>query len=216
MAKISPKRMLRDGAAYLRAHPEEILRAVRGLFGLRVGVPLDALRYFAAELARGSKAPRDVVIGAAPPGLRLEATVRAMGTTLRAKLVVVVEELEVTLAHARVGVRISDLSLAVLDGADTPLAGLVKSGALDLSKPGNLVAFMPKRPEALVEAEGDRVVVDLLRVPKIAENARARRLLAVLTPVVQVAAIRTSDDHLDVHFTATPAGIPEAVAAARS
>ena len=58
----------------------------------------------------------------------------------------------------RIGMRLSDVKLALLGESDAPVATLIKSGALDLSKPGNLVKFLPKRPPAIVEAEGDRIV----------------------------------------------------------
>jgi len=214
MPKPNPKVLLAAATDYLKSHPEEIVRALKGAIGLRFGVPLDTLRYFARELGQGKKAPKDVVIEAAPPGLRLAATVRAMGSTLRARLTVYVEELDVTAEQARVTARIADMDLEVLDGEDTPVAGLIKSGALDLSKPGNLVAYMPKRPEALVDAKDDRVVIDLMKVPKLASNPTVRRALAVVTHVMNVAAIRTRGDHLDVHFKASPSGIGEAFAAA--
>jgi hypothetical protein len=216
MPRPNPKVIAHAAAGYLRSHPEELVRAVRGAVGLRFGVPLDALRYMAREFASGKKAPKDVVIEARPPGLRLEATVAAMGTTMRARLTLFIEELEVDAEQAKVTARISDMELEVLEGADSPLAGLIKSGALDLSKPGNLVAYMPKRPDMLVDAKDDRVVLDLLKVPKIAQHPKVRRWLAMVTPTFNVAAIRTRDDHLDVHFRANPGRIGESVAAART
>jgi len=216
MAKPSSKAVIRAATKYLKSHPEELVRAAKSALGLRFGVPLDALRYLAEELGKGKKAPKDVVIEAVPPGLRLAMTVRAMGTTLRVKMSLFVEELQLGAAEALVTSRIADMDLEVLDGDDTPVAGLIKSGALDLTKPGNLVAYMPKRPDMLVDAKDDRVVVDLLKLPAVAKNDKTRRLFGVLTPVINIAAIRTKDDHLDVHFTATPSGISDAISAAQS
>ena len=216
MARPSPKVLLKTAASYLKSHPEEIVRVVRGAFGMRFGVPLDALRYFAAEMGKGSRAPKDVIIEARPPGLGLEMTVRAMGSTLRVAMTLFADELEVGPEHAKVTARISDLNVKVLEGEDTPLAGLIKSGALDLSKPGNLMAYMPKRPEMLVEAIDDRVVLDLLKLPKLAQNGKVRRALGIVSPVLNVAAVRTRDDHLDVHFKADPSRIAEAFQAATS
>jgi len=215
MPKPNPKVLLHAATGYLRAHPEEIVRAARGAFALRLGVPLAALRYLVAQFLQGEKAPREVVVEAAPPGLRAAATVRAMGATLRASLTAFVDEIDISAERALLTVRIADMAIDVLDGDDTPVGGLVKSGALDLSKPGNLVAFMPKRPEMLVEAEDDRLVLDLLKVPKIGENRRARRALRVLIPVVGVVAVRTRDDHLDVHFQLKPKGVADAVGEVR-
>jgi hypothetical protein len=216
MPKPDPKVILRDAGTYLKTHPEVILRALRGAVGLRFGVPIDALRYLVREFATGKKAPKDVVIEPAPPGIRFAATVDAMGTLLRVVLTFYVEELSVSSDEIRIGARISDMSLKVLNDAETPLAGLIKSGALDLSKPGNLVAFMPKRPAALIDAKDDRIVLDLMKVPSIAGNPRVKKALAVVTPVVGISAIKTKDDHLDVHFKADLTGVGAAFAAARN
>lgn len=216
MSKPSPKALLKTAANYLKDHPEELFRSVKDAFGLRMGVPLDALRYLAAEFGNSKKAPKDVVLEAVPPGLNLAMTVKAMGTTLRVRLTVIIEQLSVTATEARISTRIRDMSLEVLDGEDTPVAGLIKSGALDLSKPGNLVAYMPKRPEALIDAKDDMVVLDLLKVPSLAANKKFRRGLHVVTPVLTVSGINTRHDHLYIQFRATPSGISEAIAAAQS
>lgn len=214
--KPTPQAVARLATAYLRAHPEEILRAVRGALGLRFGVPIDAVRWLLREVGGGKKAPKDVVVEAAPPGVRFAATVDAMGTPLRVSLVLTIEELDVSSEQIRIGARVAELALEVLGPSDSPIAGLIRSGALDLSKPGNLVAFMPKRPAALVDAKDDRIVLDLMKIPSIAGNARVRRALRVVTPVVGVRAIRTKDDHLDVHLKADVFGLTTAIAAARS
>jgi hypothetical protein len=217
MPKPDPKVLARLAADYLKQHPEEILRIVRGAIGLRFGVPMDAIRYLARELGGGPKAPKDVVIEAAPPGIRFAATVDAMGTPLRAVAVVYVEELDIRTTQLRVGLRIEALTLTVLgDAPNSPIAGLIKSGALDLSKPGNLVAFMPKRPAFLVEAKDDRIAVDLMKVPKIADNSRLKQALSIVTPVLGVRALKTKDDHLDLHLKADLSGVPVAIAAARA
>ncbi len=115
----------------------------------------------------------------------------------------------------RVTVRLRDVKLELVGESDSPVATLIKSGALDLSKPGNLVKFIPKRPPAIVEAEGDRIVVDLMKVPKIAENARLRKALSIVTPVLGVGAIETDSDHLYVKLRASPLGLLESVNAIR-
>ncbi len=216
MPKPSPKALLKTAASYLKQHPEELFRTVKDAFGLRLGVPLDAFRHLASEFGHSNKAPKDVVIEAAPPGLRIAMTVNAMGTTLRVKLTVFIEQLSVTATEARVTTRIQDMALEVLAGEDTPVAGLIKSGALDLSKPGNLVAFMPKRPDALVDAKDDVLVIDLLRIPSLAANKKFRRGLNVVTPVLTLSRIDTRHDHLYIQFRATPSGLSEAIAAAQS
>lgn len=203
---------LRSTASYLRQNPDELVRAGVNAARLRFGVPIVALAWLASQV-RGKKAPKDVEIGTAPPGLRLGATLDAMGTKLRAKASIRIENVLLTPDSLRIGVRLTDVKLKVLDQSETPLATLVRSGALDLSKPGTLAKFIPKRPAAIVEAEGDRIVLDLMKVPALARNSRFRRALGVLAPIVGIRAIETDGDHLWVALHATPAGLLEALEA---
>jgi hypothetical protein len=197
--------------AYLKEHPEEFVRALKNALALRFGVPIAALRWMAGRV-RGKRAPKDIEIGAVPPGVRVAATIDLMGTTVRASAVIYVEELRfVPNETLRIGLRLSEVSLKVLDDSETPVAALLRSGALDLSKPGNLAAYMPKRPPMLVEARDDRVVLDLMKHPKIGSDPKLQRLLSVLLPLVTVSGVETDPEHLDVRFRAFPEGLAEVV-----
>jgi hypothetical protein len=210
------KAMVGAAGAYLRENPSEVVRALRSAAALRVGMPIAALRWLAAE-AKGKRAPKNVEIDAVPPGIRASAEVELAGTAVRASATIFVERVSLTAAEARFELRLSEVKLDLLDPAsDSPVATLLKSGALDLSKPGNLAAFMPKRPALLVEAADDKIVLDLLKHPKLAQNRKLGRLLGLLTPLVTVRGIETDRDHLDVQLSALPEGLQEAIAALRS
>jgi hypothetical protein len=200
---------------YVRKNPDELVRAAVNAAGLRFGVPIAALRWLSSQAKLPKKAPRDIDIGSAPPALRLSLSLDAMGTPIRATGAVRVDEIDISPVAMRIGLRLSDLKLALLADSETPVATLIKSGALDLSKPGNLVKFVPKRPPAIVEADGDRIVIDLMKVPAVADNALLRRALAVVTPVVGIRAVETDGDHLYVALRASPRGLPQAIAALR-
>ena len=200
---------------YVRKNPDELVRAAVNAAGLRFGVPIAALRWLSSQAKLPKKAPRDIDIGSAPPAIRLSLSLDAMGTPIRATGAVRVDEIDLSPEAMRIGLRLSDLKLALLADSETPIATLIKSGALDLSKPGNLVKFVPKRPPAIVEADGDRIVIDLMKVPAVADNALLRRALAVVTPVVGIRAVETDGDHLYVALRASPRGLPQAIAALR-
>jgi hypothetical protein len=200
---------------YVRKNPDELVRAAVNAAGLRFGVPIAALRWLSSQAKLPKKAPRDIDIRSAPPAIRLSLSLDAMGTPIRATGAVRVDEIDLSPEAMRIGLRLSDLKLALLADSETPVATLIKSGALDLSKPGNLVKFVPKRPPAIVEADGDRIVIDLMKVPAIADNALLRRALAVVTPVVGIRAVETDGDHLYVALRASPRGLPQALAALR-
>lgn len=207
----SPRAMIQAAVGYVRKNPDEVVRAAVNATGLRFGVPLATLRWFAGQIT-GAKAPKDVEISSAPPALRFSAVVDAMGTPVRASAAIKIDEVSIGEESLRIGVRLREVKLACVDDAsESPVATLIKSGALDLSKPGNLVKFIPKRPPAVVEAEGDRVVVDLMKVPKLASDPRVRKALSVIAPILGIRAIETDRDHLYVKLRATPAGLPEAI-----
>ena len=193
--------------SYLRQHPEELLRALRNAIALRFGLPVAALRYLAGK-AKGRKAPKDIEIATVPPGVRLAATFELMGTALRGGAELYVERVRLGREELRFELRLANVNLKVLDDkSESPLAALLKSGALDLSKPGNLVAYMPKRPAMLVDARDDRITLDLFRHPKLRDDPRLKRLIALVSPLVTVSAIETVNDHLDVALTALPSGL---------
>jgi hypothetical protein len=206
---------LRSAGRFIAKNPTTVLSMARHALGMRIAVPLDTLRWFIANTPPSRKAPQDVTITPRPPAIGLGATVDLMGTTVRAGASIRVDQIEVGEEKFRVSLRLSDVTMKVLGESVTPVAGLIKSGALDLSKPGNLAKFMPKRPPVLVEAHDDIIVLDLMQNPKFAANDRVRGLLGTLTPVVQVAGMSTEGDFLILQLRASPFGIPRALNAAR-
>jgi hypothetical protein len=52
-------------------------------------------------------------------------------------------------------------------------------------------------------------------VPQIAKNARVRRALSIIAPVLGIRAIETDRDNLYVALRATPSGLREALVALR-
>ena len=200
---------------YIRRNPDELVRAAVNAAGLRFGIPLAALRYLSSQAKLPRKAPKDIEIGSSPPAIRISLSVDAMGTAVRASAAIKVDEIDLSPDAMRIGIKLSDVKLALIGESTSPVATLIKSGALDLSKPGNLVKFLPKRPPAIVEADEDRIVVDLMMVPAVANNQGLKRLLAIVTPVVNVRAVETDRDHLYVAFRASPRGLPRAFAALR-
>lgn len=207
---------LRSAGRYVMRNPTSLLRVARHAASLRVAVPLDALRWVIANTPPSKKAPQDVAITARPPAIHVAATVELMGSKVRASTAVTVEELRIHPDELHLRLRMSDTDMKMLDRSETPIAGLIRSGALDLSKPGNLAKFMPKKPPALVEAHDDILVLDLMQIPSLANNFRLRRVLQRLTPVVNIAALKTEGDFLILGLRANPAGVPRALAAARA
>jgi hypothetical protein len=210
-----PRVLLNATVDYVRKNPDELVRAAVNAAGLRFGVPLAAVRWFSSQAKLPRRAPQDIDIGSAPPALRIGMSLEAMGTPVRANAAIRVDGIDLSPDSMRISIRLSDVSVSLLGPSETPVAMLIKSGALDLSKPGNLVKYLPKRPPAIVDAEGDRIVVDLMKVPAIANSTGLRWILGVVTPVVSVRAIETDRDHIYVALRASASGLPRAFAALR-
>jgi hypothetical protein len=198
---------------YLADHPDELARIARNAAALKIGVPLAALRWLAIR-GKGRRMPTDVVVEAVPPGVRLGATLELMGATLRASSLVVIERVRLSAEELRIELRFSEAEVRLLDDSSSPLAALIQSGALDLTKLGNLIAVMPKRPKFLVEARGDRVVLDLKRHPKLSTE-RADLLLSLITPIVTITEVSTDAEHVDVKLGLFVDGLQAAVDAFR-
>jgi hypothetical protein len=209
---MDPKVLFERLITWAREHPEELLAAARNAAGLRITVPLEGLRV-AVEQMQGPKAPKDVEIRAVPPGLRLGATLFVMKTHLRVEGTLFIEALRLSPAELRLEIRLKDLALSVLGEAETPVAMLIKSGVLDVSQPGKLVSNLPKRPPFIVEGQGDRIVLDLLRDPRIAR--KVNRITRRLLPLVTLTGAETSGDHLALQVQCFPGGVGAALSAAR-
>ncbi len=200
---------------YLRTHPEELGRAVRSALGLRFGVPVAALRWLGQQAERTGKVD-DFQIESVPPGIRLAANVDLMNTPIRAGAIIYVERIVFNDEELTVALRLEEVALKLNGESESPIAALIKSGALDLSNPGTLVNFMPNRSPVLAEANGNRIVLDLMRDPNIGKNPLVRRAVSVLTSFVTLHGVETDTKHVDIAFRALPTGLGGAVRSVRN
>jgi hypothetical protein len=99
--------------------------------------------------------------------------------------------------------------LAIKPPADSPIAGML--AMMDLTKPGDLLSFMPTKPPLILSAQGDLFVLDLLKLPKLANNPLARRIIAALSEVTAVKELCTEGDLLVLGLRAIPLGFMAAV-----
>ncbi len=194
--------------SYLKRNPFEVARVVRSAVGLRFGLPLDAMRWLADQVSSPGKL-EDVRIDASPPGLRVAATVEQMKTRMRIHAALFIERVSLTGEEMRVELRLDNVKVDILSKESTPVSALILSGALDLSKPGNLARHL-SLPPMVVDAHDNKFVLDLMRHPKLKDNPAARRMVGLLTSLVSVHNVETDGDHLDVSFRALPSGVVHA------
>jgi hypothetical protein len=199
---------------FLIENPAELVRIARNAKGLKFGLPLAALRWAATE-ANSRGFPAAIEVEAAPPGLQIKANVELKGTPVRVRAQVSIIDLRIMPGEFRIELRVTGVTLELLDESVSPISMLIKSGALDLSKIGNLIAVLPRRPAFLVEAQGDRLVLDLMRHPLLG-HPLAEALLTAITPLITVTGVASDEDHLDMKFGVLKQGLSGAVGHWRS
>jgi len=205
LGQMRPGDVLNAARHYLRQHPEEFSRVIRNALGLRFGVPLAAFRWLADQLA-DSDSVEDVEVGATPPGLRMAATFDLMQTRVRAGAVLYIDRIHLSGDEMRLELRLEDVSMIPVDTHKSQISALLVTRSLDLSRPGDLVHHLPDMPAMIVDAHGNRVVLDLMRVPKLAEDPLVRHALGLMTALVTLDGIETEGEHLDLHFKPLPSG----------
>jgi hypothetical protein len=204
-------KLLQKLGNYLFQHPDELLRLLRNAALFKFGVPIAALRWAATQNgAKGRKGLRDVSLEAVPPGLRVGMSVELMGTPLRVSALLFVEHVRLGPEELRLELRVNECKLTLLGDSESPLAALIRSGALDLGKIGNLVAVMPRRPAFLVEAKDDRIVLDLKRHHTFS-SPRMQKLIGLVTPLISVKSVATDPGHVDVQFDVLRGGVSGAL-----
>ncbi len=183
---------------FLYRNPSELVRAARGLVGRRLSVPLAGLRWLAEHATPRNIFPFGLRIDVAPPFIRLGAELNAMGTPIKASFSFGIERVAIAADSVQVSVRLADIDLALAGHSVSPLAVLIKSGVLDLSRPGDLVHHLPARPQLIVDACEDRIVFDLLKIPGVSRNPTARITASLLSSLIHIESITADDHHLHV------------------
>ena len=203
--------ILDAATSYLRRHPEEITRALRGALGLRLGVPVRAVQWL-ADRAEGG--PEDVVFEAVPPRGRVAATLDLMGARVRASSCIFVERVDLSEERLRAELRLEETRMDVLDGGDSPVAALIESGALDLTKAGSLAAHLPEVKKVTRESHDNRLVIDLSDHPMF-RNPLVRRAVGLVSAFVTLRGVESDAEHVDLAFRAFPRGLRGAAGAVR-
>ncbi len=205
--------LLEETRVFFFAHPKELARSVVSAMGLSMRIPLPLLERWAALIV-GEHAYENFRIEVLPPGLRAHLRVNAMGTLLDAVADVVVERVLLRPDALRVRVRVEAVEVKPVGKARAPLAAILASDAFDFREVGALASWAPERHPALVEATGNILEVELLRIPALAEEPRLKRLLDSLTPLCGVSRVRTTDDALHLRLEPMPLGLRRALRAA--
>ena len=206
---LRPEKIFKAAGRYLRRHPDELGRAVRNAIGLRFGIPIEAFRWLAGELLDDDKV-EDLVIEADEPGLAVAATFDLMKSRVRGGATIFIDRVEIDGDKMRVEVRLEDVSMTPIGDEKTQISALLRAEALDLSRPGDLVAYLPDMPATIVSAHGNRIVLDLMKIPKLGRDPKVRHAVGMLSSLVTLHRVETNDRHLDLDFRPFPSGLTAA------
>ncbi|HZS37433.1 MAG TPA: hypothetical protein VFF06_11440 [Polyangia bacterium] len=195
----------RGALTYFVSHPTVLLQAARNAARFELSVPIDLLRWAIDRRPRG-KGPEKIELFDADPAIGVALTVDLYGTKLTVSARIEIESIENLDGELKVSLRVSELHVAA--PPDSPAAMMINS--MDLSRPGNLMKMMPQKHAALVSAEDDRFVLDLMKIPALAKNARFRRVLGALS-FIRVGHVRAGGDLLAIGLDVSPTQIPAAL-----
>jgi len=146
----------------------------------------------------------------ASPGLVVRGKARALGAPIDFTARVDADGVHVEGQRRTVRIRLSEVELSTSADAPGPLADAIRNGLIDTRNPGTLIGNMVSLPDMIVEAKGEHVVLDLMRIPAIARDEMLRASIAALTSYLCVREIRVRDDAIELRFGLLPAGPKEA------
>jgi hypothetical protein len=174
--------------------------------GGRISIPLSAVR----DRLSGISEKVEIDIAEAPPGLRVRGQAHALGAPIAFSTRIEAKGVDVQGERRTVRIRLSEVALATDDDAPGPLADAIRNGMIDTANPATLIGNMISLPDMIVEAEGQDIVVDLMKVPVIARDETLRAAVAAATSYLCVTGIEVADDSILLKIGVFPGGPKEA------
>lgn len=174
--------------------------------GGRVSIPLSLVRSRMADLSEKVALEIEPV----SPGVRVQGEAHALGAPIGFAARIDAEGVHVEGEQRTIRIRLSEVELSTSKDAPGPLADAIRSGMIDTDNPGTLLGNMISLPEMIVEAKGQHVVIDLMRVPAIQRDEMLSAAIAAATSYLCVTSIHTSDDAIELQLGLLPGGMKEA------
>lgn len=186
--------------------PGQALRLVVQALGGRISIPLSLVRSQVANFS--DKVALDVE--PVSPGLQVSGRAEALGAPIAFSARIDAEGVHVEGQQRTVTIRLSEVTLSTDEDAPGPLADAIRNGMIDTQNPATLIGNMMPLPDLVVRAEGQEVVIDLMRVPAIAADARLQTAFAAVTSVLCVSSVQISGDAIVLGLGVLPGGPKEA------
>ena len=189
-----------------RLEAVQALRLLTQALGGRISIPLSFIRGRLTPLS--GKVALD--IEPVSPGLRISGEAQALGAPIAFAARIDADGVKVEGERRLVRIRLSEVELSTGEDAPGPLADAIRTGMIDTERPATLIGNMVSLPDMIVEAAGQDVVIDLMKVPAIESDEMLRAALAAATSYLCVTGIRISDDAIDLQLGLLPGGMKEA------
>ena len=189
---------LRGSWSFVRDNPFALVQAARNAARFELSVPIDLLRWGIERRPKG-RGPERIELFAADPAIGVALTVDLYGTKIDVSAQIAIESIENFESAFKIALRVRDLGVKA--PPQSPAAMML--GALDLSRPGNLVKMMPGNHAVLVDASDDRFVLDLRKIPALAKSERFVRALAALS-FIRIKSVRAEASLLAIGLDVSP------------
>jgi len=189
-----------------KPQPVDALRLLSAALGGRVLIPLSWIRDRLEPLSKKVA----LEIEADGPGLRIHGEAEALGAPITFAARIDADGVHVEGMKRTLRIRLSEVALTTTDDAPGPLADAVRTGMIDTKNPATLIGNMVSLPEMVVSAEGQDLVIDLMKIPAIARDERLQAAVAAASSYLGITAIRIADDSLELQLGLLPGGAKEA------
>jgi hypothetical protein len=174
--------------------------------GGRVSIPLSVVR--GKLLALEDKVALEVET--LDPGLSVAGSAKALGAPIRFSARVDADGIRVEGEARTVAIRLTEVVLSTDEDAPGPLADAIRNGMIDTNNPATLMSNMMPLPPMITRAEGQEICVDLMKVPRIANDEHLRAAVATATSFLCVTGIDFDRDAIVLQLGFLPGGAKEA------
>ena len=191
----------------VRLDASQALHLVTQALGGRIRIPLDTVRRRLTDLSEKV----EIDVSPANDGLRVRGQAHALGAPIAFSARLEASGIDVAGERRTVRIRMSEVALATDDEAPGPLADAIRNGMIDTANPATLVGNMISLPDMIVEAEGQDIVIDLMKAPALRRDEILRATFATATSYLGVTGVQIVDDSIELRVGLLPGGPKEAI-----
>jgi hypothetical protein len=189
-----------------RLEPAQVLQWLVGTLRGRISIPLSVV---SERLPRPSE-KLALEVEPASPGLRIRGKAYALGAPIVFAVRVDADGVHVEGQRRTVRLRLSEVELSTPSDAPGPLARAIRDGSIDTDNPATLLGNLVSLPDMVVEAKGQELVIDLMRIPALRRDEMLSAALAAATSYLCIRDVRITGDAIELRLGVLPGGAKEA------